>query len=181
MKRVLIISSSPRENGNSERLCREFQRGAQEAGHEVEFVALRKKHIEYCIACDICGKLGHCFQDDDMNELVDKMEAADVLVLATPVYFYCMSGQLKVFIDRLQMSYLRDPSRIHGEVYLFATGGDGDTAHLEAALESIRGCTRDCFPSCVEKGALVVGNVRDLNDMDGNPALEQAYEMGRHA
>lgn len=175
MKNVLIISSSPRKNGNSERLCQEFQRGALEAGHNVELVALREKKINYCIGCYACAKLGRCFQKDDMNELAQKMAAADVIVLATPVYFYSMSGQLKVFIDRLVQNY----TEIHADIYLFAAAWDPRPGNLEPTLEAIRGCTRDCFRACPEKGTLAVGSVTEKGEIEGRSELEQAYKMGR--
>ena len=114
MKNVLILSSSPRKDGNSDLLCQEFFKGAREAGHSVELVRIAEKKIGYCQACYACTRLGKCFQQDDMNELAAKMEQADVIVLATPVYFYSMSGQLKVFIDRLVPNY----TKIHADIYL---------------------------------------------------------------
>ena len=87
MKNVLIISSSPRKGGNSETLCEEFYAGATEAGHNAEIVSLRDKNINYCKGCYVCRKRGKCVQDDDMLPLLEKIKEADVLVLATPVYF----------------------------------------------------------------------------------------------
>lgn len=87
-KKVLILSSSPRRGGNSDTLCDEFLRGAQEAGHEVEKIFLKDKTIHYCTGCGVCNEGKPCPQKDDAPEIVRKMVAADVIVLATPVYFY---------------------------------------------------------------------------------------------
>ena len=88
-KKVLILSSSPRRNGNSDHLCNEFMRGAAEAGHQVEKILLKDKHINYCTGCSVCSMYGKpCPQKDDAAEVVEKMIAADVIVMATPVYFY---------------------------------------------------------------------------------------------
>lgn len=76
-------------------LCNEFYRGAAEAGNNTEIIRLNEKKIGFCQGCYACEKLGKCFQNDDMNELAEKMLKADVIVFATPVYFYSMSGQLK--------------------------------------------------------------------------------------
>ena len=95
MKKVLIISASPRKGGNSDLLCDEFARGAAEAGHEVEKIRLAEKKVGYCTGCYACQKLNRCVQNDDANELVEKMLSADVIVLAMPVYFYSMDAQLK--------------------------------------------------------------------------------------
>ena len=82
MKKVLIISASPRKNGNSDLLCDEFARGAKEAGHEVEKIRLAEKNVGYCSGCYACQKLNKCVKNDDANELVEKMLSADVIVLA---------------------------------------------------------------------------------------------------
>lgn len=105
-KNVLVLSASPRKGGNSDLLCDEFVQGAKKAGHDAEKVFLREKKIGYCVACDACRKNGgRCFQKDDMPAILEKMMTADVIVMATPVYFYSMSAQLKTLIDRVYPSY----------------------------------------------------------------------------
>ncbi len=99
-KTVLIISSSPRKNGNSETLADAFAKGAREAGHSVETVRLREKQLGFCKGCLACLKLGHCVIQDDAVEIAAKMHDADVLVFATPVYYYSVCGQLKTMLDR---------------------------------------------------------------------------------
>ena len=98
---VLVINGSPRAKGNSDILCDEFIRGAEEAGHQVEKISLREKKIFPCKACYACFRTGSCVQKDDMAEILRKAEKADVLLLASPTYFLTMSGQMKVMIDRL--------------------------------------------------------------------------------
>ena len=101
MKKTLILSSSPRRGGNSDTLCNEFLRGAREAGFPAEKIFLGDKAIRYCTGCSVCSLYGKpCPQKDDMSEILDKMLAADVIVMATPVYFYTMSAQMKTLIDR---------------------------------------------------------------------------------
>lgn len=91
--KILILSASPRKGGNSELLCDQFLRGAEEGGHQVEKIFLRDKRIAHCVACGACqGNGGRCVQQDDMAEVLDKMILADVIVMATPVYFYTMNG-----------------------------------------------------------------------------------------
>ena len=96
-KKVLIISSSPRKGGNSETLAAAFAKGAREAGNQVETVYLREKQVGFCKGCLVCLKLGHCVIQDDAVEIAAKMHDANVLVFATPVYYYCVSGQLTGF------------------------------------------------------------------------------------
>ena len=99
-KKVLILSSSPRKDGNSETLAAAFAKGAREAGHQVETVYLREKQVGFCKGCLACLNLGHCVIQDDAVEIAAKMHDANVLVFATPVYYYCVSGQLKTMLDR---------------------------------------------------------------------------------
>ena len=176
MKNVVIISSSPRKGGNSDMLCREFERGAIEAGHNVSYVNLSDMKIGYCIACYACEKTGKCFQNDGMNELADKLKKADVIAFGTPVYFYTMSGQLKVMIDRLTPHY----EEINADTYIFATAWDSNEKNLQLTAESIRGATRDCFGSYNEKGHLLVGGVHAKGDIAGRPELNEAYHMGKN-
>lgn len=82
MKKVLILSGSPRRNGNSDTLCDRFALGATEAGHTVEKIFLKDKKIGYCTGCGYCFNAHKCSQKDDMTEIIEKMLEADVLVFA---------------------------------------------------------------------------------------------------
>lgn len=116
-KKVLILSASPRRDGNSDLLCNQFAKGAEEAGHQVEKIRVQEQRISPCLACYGCRGTGVCVQQDDMSDVLEKMVDADVLVLATPVYFYSMDGQLKTLIDRTLPRYteIRD-KRVRGFV-----------------------------------------------------------------
>ena len=122
-KRVLIVASSPRIKGNSEILCNEFKRGAEEAGNFVETILLRDKTINNCIGCGLCNANDHtsCFQKDDMEDITQKMIEADLIVLATPVYFYTMNSLMKAFIDRCCAGYTKISDK---QFYLIATASD---------------------------------------------------------
>ena len=105
-KNILILSGSPRKGGNSDILCDRFMEGARESGHRAEKVFLRDRNIGYCIGCEACHQNnGVCVQKDDMAEILGKMIAADVIVMATPVYFYTMDAQMKTLIDRCVARY----------------------------------------------------------------------------
>ena len=93
-KRIVIISTSPRRNSNSEALANAFAKGAAESGNDVEVISLRGKDMRFCLGCFACQRTGKCVIKDDMNEIVPKMERADVLVFATPIYYYEMSGPI---------------------------------------------------------------------------------------
>ena len=121
MKNILIISASPRKGGNSDTLCDRFAQGAKESGHQVEKIRLSEKQIGYCRGCGVCNSTHKCIQKDDMAALLDKMVEADVIVLATPVYFYSMDGQMKTFIDRTVPRYTEITNK---DFYFIMTAAD---------------------------------------------------------
>lgn len=176
-KNILIISASPRQNSNSDALCDEFMRGAQASGHHVEKIRLSEKNINYCTGCLSCiHDPGSCAQQDDMDEIHKKMLAADVMVLATPVYFHVMNGRMKVFIDRVCPIYtmIRDK-----DVY-FAVSCAGGGSQVESAVESLRVFTGS-FGGVREKGVMAVTGAWDEGAAKGSPAFGQAYTMGLNA
>ncbi len=121
MKNVLILSGSPRKCGNSDLLCDEFMRGAKEAGHKVEKINVADKKIAPCRACYACKGTGKCAIKDDMADILQAMIDADVLVLASPVYFYSIDAQLKALIDRTVARWLEVKEK---EFYYIATCAD---------------------------------------------------------
>ena len=123
-KAILIVSSSPRKNGNSETLADAFAKGARKAGHSVETVRLREKQLGFCKGCLACLKLGHCVIQDDAIEIADKMHDADALVFATPVYYYSVCGQLKTMLDRANPLFGSDYA--FTEAYLLATAAEDE-------------------------------------------------------
>jgi multimeric flavodoxin WrbA len=174
-KQVLILSSSPRRGGNSQRLCEEFAKGALEADHKVELVHLREKTIGHCTGCYSCKSSRVCAQKDDMAEVLDKMVGADVIVMATPVYFYTMCGQMKTCIDRTVARYTKIS---HKEFYFIATAAVGSKAALERTFEEFRGFTA-CLSRAKEKGVLYGTGAWEIGDIEGKPSMKQAYEMGK--
>lgn len=100
-KNVLILTGSPRKNGNSDMLADAFMKGAQEKGHTVNKIEVAELNVSGCKACGMCWtKDGACVQCDDMAKIEPLLESADVLVLVSPLYFYGISAQLKAVIDR---------------------------------------------------------------------------------
>ena len=175
-KKVLIISSSPRKGGNSETLAAAFAKGAQESGHPVETVSLRDKQIGFCKGCFACLKLGHCVIQDDAVEIAAKMHDADVLVFATPVYYYSVSGQLKTMLDRANPLY--DTDYAFTKAYLLATAAEDAPETFEGTEKAVQGWV-DCFPRCTLAGTVFAGGVNDVGEIAGHVALEQAYQMGK--
>ena len=177
MKNVLIISSSPRKGGNSDTLCDRFASGAKEAGHKVEKIFLKDKKIGYCTGCGYCFSAHKCSQKDDMAEILEKMLKSDVIVLATPVYFYSVCAQMKTFIDRTTPRYEEISDK---EFYFILTAADSDKASLEITMDTFRGFTRDCLTGSKECGIIYGISAWNIGDIVNTPAYNEAYEMGKN-
>ena len=176
MKKVLIISASPRRNGNSDILCGRFAQGAEEFGNTVEKVFLADKNIGYCKGCGVCNTTHKCVQKDDMKEILDKMVEADVIVLATPVYFYSMDGQMKTFIDRTVPRYTEISNK---DFYYIMTAADTEKANLERTMEAFRGFTEDCLDGAKEAGIIYGTGAWQIGEIKNTPAYDEAYKMGK--
>lgn len=176
MKHVLILSASPRKNGNSDTLCDRFAQGASESGHKVEKLFLASKDIGYCRGCGVCNSTHKCVQKDDMSEILDKMVTADVIVLATPVYFYTMDGQMKTFIDRTVPRYTEITNK---DFYFILTAADTEKASLTRTMEAFRGFTEDCLTGAREAGIIYGVGAWQIGEIKATPAYDEAYEMGK--
>lgn len=173
-KKVLILSGSPRKKGNSDILCDEFAKGAAAAGHQVEKIRVAEKNIAYCRACYACRGTGTCAIKDDMAELLQKMIDCDVMVLASPVYFYSINAQLKAVIDR---SVARWTEVKNKEFYYIATAADGDKEAAETTIACFRGYA-DCVEGAQERGVIYGMGVYEKGEVITTKAMVQAYEMG---
>ena len=132
MKKVLILSGSPRKGGNSDILCDEFAKGAKAAGNEVEKIRVAEKKIAPCTGCYFCKDHGgKCAFHDDMAELLQKIIGCDVLVLSSPVYFYSICAQLKTVIDRTVARWTEISNK---DLYYIATAAEEDEDTLDITL-----------------------------------------------
>lgn len=172
-KKVLAIVSSPRKGGNSELLTDEFTKGARESGHTVEKICLREKKIAPCIACEACLRNGGvCVQKDDMGDVLQKIINADVIVLSTPVYYYSICAQLKMMIDRTLAGGGKMKNK---EFYFIATAADAPSL-MERTMADLQGFV-DCVPDSVVKGK-VYGQAFGVGEIQGKPAMQEAYRLG---
>lgn len=177
MKKVIVISTSLRVGSNSDMLADKFTEGALHAGHDVEKISLAGKNISFCRGCLACQKLGRCVIDDDANGIMQKVLNADVVVWATPIYYYEMSGQMKVMIDRMNAMYPLDYK--FRDVYLLTTAAENEPEVPKRAESGLTGWT-DCYPKCRLAGTLFCGGVDAPHAIEGNEKLQIAYEMGLH-
>jgi len=178
MKKVLIISTSLRNNANSEILAHETEKGAKSAGHEVEFISLKDKVLNFCKGCMACQKLGKCVINDDGNEILEKMKNAEVIVWATPVYYYEMSGQMKTLIDRANALF-STPHNIK-EVYVISTSADSGKNVIQAVLNGVNGWIA-CLNGVNLRGCLDGGGLEAPNDaLKNQELLSKAFELGKN-
>lgn len=177
MKKVLIISTSLRKTSNSHGLAEAFAKGAKASGNEVEIVTLHGKDLKFCIGCLSCVKTGKCVINDDAPELVGKMHDADVLVFATPIYYYEMSGQMKTLLDRANPLYGGDYR--FTDIYMLTSAAEDEAFVPERAVSGLQGWI-ECFERARLAGSVFAGGVTDPGEIEGHPALEKAFEMGKN-
>lgn len=186
---MLGISGSPRKNGNTDIIIREMLRGADDAGIKTELIFLRDYVITPCIGCEKCRKDKTCSQyNDGMNLLYPKIEAADHIILGSPVYHYNITSQMKSFIDRLYPYYIFSddrPRRYQSRLadtkrssLIFSICEQTDKKEegfaieaMSRPLEALSYHIWDTLPLCgfFEKGSI-------LQDVT---IMETAYKMGR--
>lgn len=178
MKKVLIISTSLRTNSNSDILARECEKGARDAGLDTEYVSLKGKDIKYCIGCLSCQKTGKCVLKDDVADIMAKIKEAEVIVYATPIYYYEMCGQMKTLLDRLNPLYSGDYN--FRDIYMIATAADDGDATFDKAYSGLQGWV-DCFDKARLKGKVVAGGVDEAGSVNDFVAIKnKAYELGKN-
>ena len=195
---ILIISGSPRKGGNTELLAEAFAKGAAEH-HHVEIVSVRDYKVNPCLGCNACFKTngrnseshpnlfedgrvvtdegeanGVCAQMDDMAIVYEKMNQAEVLVIASPVYFYGISAQLKALIDRFH-NPIRDSFHIK-KMALLLVGAASLPELFDAILTEYNLCLK--FFDIKDAGKVLVRGVKEKADINNTDALNEAYTLG---
>ena len=175
MSNIIILVGSMRKNGNTTRLVQSFAEGAVQ-NNNVEIVYVADYNVNPCIGCNSCfvREVNKCFQDDDMVKIYKKLRNADIVVIASPVYFYGISAQLKAIVDRLHTP-MRNTFHIK-KLGLLLVGAaqlpnlfDPILMQYQMVLE---------FFKLESIGTVLVRGVNDIGDIDGNSALKEAYDMG---
>lgn len=174
-KKVIIISASLRKDSNSEKLALAFAKGAEKAGNEVETISLKGKTLGFCTGCLSCQKNFHCYMKDDAEQIAQKIGQADVVVFATPIYYYEMSGQMKTMLDRCNPLFPQDYR--FRDVYLLMTAADDNTHTTDRAVSGIIGWI-DCFPKSRLAGTVFAGGVTEAGDIENHEALDEAFQAG---
>ena len=137
--RILVLNGSPRPKGNTKRMVEAFQKGAESVGHQVDVVDVCRKKIVGCLACEYCHTKGNgvCVQKDDMQEVYSLLMEADMLVIASPIYYHGISGQLKCTIDRFySAAYPKKPRNLKKAAMILSSG---DPQMYDGAMFSYKG------------------------------------------
>ena len=137
--RILVLNGSPRPNGNTKGMVDAFREGAAMAGHQVNVVDACKLKIGGCLACEYCHTKGHgaCVQKDDMQEIYALLKETEMLVIASPIYYHNISGQLKCVIDRFySAAYPMKPPRLKKVAMILSSG---DSRMYDGAMFSYQG------------------------------------------
>lgn len=176
-KKVLIISTSLRTGSNSDILAKEFERGAKDAGHEVEYISLKDKNISFCKGCLACQKTGKCVINDDAVWIAEKVKESEIIVYATPIYYYGMSGQMKALLDRMNSLYSSKYS--FSNIYLIATAAEDEENTMDKTIIGLQGWI-DCFDNVKLSGVIRGGGVNDSGEANNRvELLKEAYSKGR--
>lgn len=177
MKNIIVITGSPRKNGNTELLADAFIEGARGAGHTVEKLTVFGKKIGGCIGCNACYRDAEhrCVLQDDMQDCYRILSEADMIVVATPIYFYGVSSQLKCLIDRLH-NPIRNSFRVK-KLGLLAVCADENEAVFDSVITMYRSVLS--YFSLLDGGIVTVCGVSEKGDIAENPKLKTAEKMGR--
>ena len=173
---ILILSGSPRKGGNTDLLVEAFTKGASER-NKVEVISVHDYKVAPCMGCNACfkNKDNTCVQKDDMTAIYDKMANADMLVVASPVYFYGLSAQLKAIIDRCH-NPRRNTFRI-SKLALLLVGAATLPELFDSIITQYQLCIN--FFHLEDAGKILVRGAKDKGDIKNSEALRDAYELGR--
>lgn len=164
MKKIVIVNSSPRAQGNCDLLCSEFGRGALSAGNEVVRIDLKDQNYDFYKE--------EQQEEDDIAGIAGELQDAGVIVLATPVYFYSMSGQMKTFIDRMMPYFMN----LHDKDFYFILTSAVNKKEMEPTVESLYAFT-DCLPDSNVVHVTYGSNVSQKGDILNSPAYREVFEL----
>jgi multimeric flavodoxin WrbA len=175
MSRILILTGSPRRNGNTDRLAQSFAKGAEES-NQVEIVSVCDYKVNPCIGCNSCfSREGNrCFQNDDMTAIYEKLSQADILIIASPVYFYGISSQLKAIIDRLHTP-LRNSFNIK-KLGLILVGAATLPELFDAIITQYKLVLN--FFKLEDAGSVLVRGAKEKGEVSEED-LKKAFELGK--
>lgn len=174
--KIVVLTGSPRKNGNSNTLAEAFIKGAEEKGHTVVRFDTPFKNIHPCIACNKCGMNGDCVFEDDFQTIRNDIVDCDMLVFATPMYYFGISAQLKTLIDR----FYSINSIISGnkKAALFLTYADNSKEKEGCIIKQYEIMTK--YLGWNDVAQIIVPGVWQAGAINNTPFVKQAYELGKN-
>lgn len=170
---ITILNGSPRLGGNTEIMANTFAQGARDKGHEVTLINLAGKHIAGCLGCGYCGSHGgQCVQKDDMIAILERLDQTDLLVLASPIYWFDISGQLKCAIDRF---YAKGSVGFHFDQTVLLLDSASENV-FEAANAQYRDML--AYLNWKDRGVIAIPGMGEKGSMAQSPRLHEVYELG---
>lgn len=190
MKKILIVLGGGRPNGNTKQLVDSFMQGALDAKHEVELVSLNKIEVNGCLGCNLCRYGKPCIQKDGFNQLALKIKQADLVVFASPLFYFTISSKLKAFIERFYCLAEEEKNPVLGryekypvkDAALLMTSADNYFWTYQQAVSYYKFTIID-YIGFHDKGMLLAGGCNDANgkpQIDKTNHLKEAYEFGKN-
>ena len=178
-KNILVLTGSPRIGGNSDKLAEAFISGAKQVGHTTVKYVTAQKNIEGCIDCKTCFSKGDaCSFPDDFNELAPLVEQADMIVLATPLYWFTFTAQMKLAIDKFISFLIGGKTLKIKECALLVCGGDPDPSCFEGIVASYKSIARHM--KWQDAGTIIAPGVYGKDDIATTDALARAETLGKN-
>jgi multimeric flavodoxin WrbA len=173
---IVVLSGSPRKNGTTDRLAEAFVAGAKEAGKTVSLFRVADLKIDGCLGCNHCfEEQGVCVQKDDMLSILDALRKADALALASPVYYFGVTAQIKLAIDRFY-ALLKEGMPVK-RAALLMTCGDSSDAAAKSSISMFRQIS--ALQKWEEAGIIVAPRLHSPDEIEGREELTKARELGR--
>jgi multimeric flavodoxin WrbA len=176
MKNIVLVSSSLRNQSTSKTLVNEVIKGLKE-NNNVQLIELSKINFGFCHGCLACQKTGKCVIKDDISNILPIVNNADVLIFATPIYYYSISGQLKTFLDRTNPLFISS-TRKFKDVYAIFTCADESISATEKPIEAIQGWI-DCFEGVRFVKSFNGLGLNSINDIKESLLID-AYNFGKN-
>lgn len=171
---ITILNGSPRKNGNTQIMAEAFARGARESGSKVTVIDTAYKQVKGCLGCEYCfSHEGTCVQKDDMGGILEILDETDVLVFASPIYWFDMTAQIKAVIDRM---YARAVKGFHFSKTVLLLNAGADEV-FDAAIAQYR-ATLD-YLKWEDLGIITIPNMENKGSMKESPQLEDVYRLGK--
>ena len=179
--KIVILKGSPRLNGNSSTLANQIAAGAKESGAELAIFDLHNMDIAPCDACETCQETdGVCIIKDDMQILYPKLRQADAIVLASPIYWFTISAQLKLCIDRWYAFESASGNALRGKKFAIVLAYGDTDLHSSGGINAIHTLESTCRYIGAEIVNIVHGSLLDVGDAANHPLLlNKAFKLGK--